>query len=462
LCFIIVFIIIVREGSTNRGDFDTSRIQQITSAVATGTFITVACCILFWPISAAKKLRTDLSATLGSYRVLLKLLTKTFLLDDDLPEFKANRTLQTAIEAHQGSFTALQKSLKEAKLETFWNNEVRGRSNEYDMIVKSMQRLAQHMGGLRSSCGIQFEMMGSEATQRYKEMARKKRLNASFKAASNALFFTSNVSRSIKVNSKTSNQNAFDRLSKSYIPPSNLDMPDQSWNVRPGYRRKKLQDEMRRQKTMFFKSDDDFGLLRNNSYTNRDVGSSSDHHHQTLNNQTEQTNSSNVTTDAGESGTALFDFIQTIRSPMKSLAYTCKQTLYHLQANFDPVTKKGAWYYYRNSSSRSIPSMEMLKKNLEKAISIFETAQKQAVAKLYRQRMKQTGDPSDISSIFSEDVFLVYFFVFNMTEFANELITLVNTVNKLNEAGQKPISLFTWLVQSIKKKLKGSDNGKLF
>lgn len=57
LCFIIIFIIVVREGSVNRGDFDTTRIEQITSAVATGTLVTVSCCILFWPVSASKKLK---------------------------------------------------------------------------------------------------------------------------------------------------------------------------------------------------------------------------------------------------------------------------------------------------------------------------------------------------------------------------------------------------------------------
>jgi uncharacterized membrane protein YccC len=56
LCFIIIFIILVREGSANEGDFDTQRIQEYTTAVATGTIITLAVCFLVWPISAAKKL----------------------------------------------------------------------------------------------------------------------------------------------------------------------------------------------------------------------------------------------------------------------------------------------------------------------------------------------------------------------------------------------------------------------
>ncbi|OAD05717.1 hypothetical protein MUCCIDRAFT_34259, partial [Mucor lusitanicus CBS 277.49] len=353
LCFITIFIIVVREGSVNRGDFDTTRIEQITTAVATGTLITVACCVVFWPVSAAKKLKKDVDATLASYRVLLKLLTKTFLLDDDLPEFKANRTLQTAIQSHQASFTALQKSLKEAKLETVWNSEVRGRAAEYDAVIKSMQRLSQHMGGLRSSCGIQFEIMGSEATKQYKEMSR----------------------------TSSSKQGALPKLNE---------------------------DE-----------------------------------------------------DAEEDSASLINFIQTMRPPLKSFAYTCKQTLYHLQTSFSTSSSSNTWLPRSMSRKRTTPSLTVLKANLEKAIALFETAQKQAIQKLYQSRVdyiiSHTPDNANveteaIGSVLGEEVILVYFYVFNMTEFARELITLVDAVEKLNQAGEKCPGIWTWLVSSIKRR----------
>ncbi|KAG1503778.1 hypothetical protein G6F54_001436 [Rhizopus delemar] len=397
LCFITIFIIVVREGSVNRGDFDTSRIEQITSAVATGTLITVACCVIFWPSSAAKKLKKDVDAALASYRVLLKLLTKTFLLDDDLPEFKANRTLQAAIQSHQASFTALQKSLKEAKLETFWNSEVRGKTEEYDQVVKSMQRLAQHMGGLRSSCGIQFEIMGSETTQHYKEMTRSK------------------------------------RKLKEMPPKTKLastdNLADVNWNVRPGYRRRKLQEEMRRQRSLM----------------TADV----------LNQFLEErpsTSKIQVEEEKNESSRSalLVDFIQTIRPPLKSLAYTCKQTIYHLQSSFATSDTKP-----RSTHSAS-PSLGLLKTNLQKAITLFETSQKNAIQKLYRIRLQhmrknKSTEEEAVGTILGEDVFLVYFFVFNMTEFAKELISLVDAVKKLNEAKKKNVGLFSWIWMCIKK-----------
>ncbi|KAG1448529.1 hypothetical protein G6F56_008915 [Rhizopus delemar] len=284
LCFIIIFIIVVREGSANKGDFDTTRIEQITFAVATGTLITVSCCILFWPISASKKLRKEFEATLTSYKVLLKLLTKTFLLDDDLPEFTANQSLQTAIESHRTTFTSLEKSLKEAKLEV-WNTEIHSCITEYEEVVKSMQRLAQSMGGIKSSCGLQFEW-----------------------------------------------------IKKNYKVKSDRQI-------------KKHKD--------------------------------------------------------------LTDFVHSIRQPLKSLAFTCKQTLLHLQVEFSDLPRTG-------------PSDDTLIDNLQKAMVLFDVSQKKAMERLNRKRYVPT-----------DDVFLVYFFVFNMLEFARDLSSLVESVRSLSLAKEK-------------------------
>ncbi|KAL9547369.1 hypothetical protein MBANPS3_006191 [Mucor bainieri] len=456
LCFITIFIIVVREGSVNRGDFDTTRIEQITTAVATGTLITVACCVIFWPVSAAKKLKKDVDATLASYRVLLKLLTKTFLLDDDLPEFKANRTLQTAIQSHQASFTALQKSLKEAKLETVWNSEVRGRAAEYDAVIKSMQRLAQHMGGLRSSCGIQFEIMGSEATKQYKEMSRKRKKEKAsqkgpFSTASAAIFGTARGSAF--ANSERRRSAA--KLSQSFVPASTIN--DTNWNVRAGYRRRKLQDEMRRQRTFVSKSDDRFDAFLNSkpSTSYADIAARG-----TAKPSSSSSSSSLPKVDDQEDSASLINFIQTMRPPLKSFAYTCKQTLYHLQTSFSTSSSSNTWLP-RMSRKRTTPSLSVLKANLEKAIALFETAQKQAIQRLYQSRVdyiiSHTPDSANvesdaIGSVLGEEVILVYFYVFNMTEFARELITLVDAVEKLNQAGERCPSVWSWLVSSIQRR----------
>ncbi|KAI8136713.1 Fusaric acid resistance protein-like-domain-containing protein [Fennellomyces sp. T-0311] len=355
LCFIIISIIVVREGSANRGNFDISRISEITSAVATGTVITVLCCIFFWPESAVTKLKKDIEATLVSYRVLLKLLTKTFLLDDDLPQFEANSELQQAIESHRSSFTSLQKSLMEAKLEMGFRKDSMERAKQYDDIIFSMHRLAQYVGGLRSSCGIQFERIGGAEGA---------------KQAMSAGLHTSNRRRKPEQNDS-----------------------DGVWNIRAGYHRRKFQEEIRRQKTML-----------------------DDHQHHLHRSMSTPHNSTHAVivlhpTAREEESTSLVDFIQTIRQPLKSLAYTCKRTLYHLQTDFEGKNTK------------------KLEHNMSKALALFEVSQRQAVRNLYRHH--HAGPNNGIVYVPREDSFLVYFFLFNMVEFAHELIHLVDAVDKL-------------------------------
>lgn len=289
--------------------------------------------------------RRDLEATLLSYKVLLKLLTKTFLLDTDLPEFKANGSLKTAIDSHRASFTSLQKSLQEAKLEVIWNDEIRGCTTEYDAVVKSMQRLAQSVGGLRSSCGLQFELMQQDQYQPG----------------------TSRAASSTK---------------------------KETWNIKADHHRQKFEGEMKRQ---------------------RDHGSSK------------------------KEESVLTEFIHTIRQPLKSLAYTCKQTILHLQNGFSSQPRTGG------------PNYETLKNNLVKAIALFEVSQRQAVKRLNRHRLRYHHQQDYAPN---EEVFLVYFFVFNMIEFARELISLVESVQALSIAKQKKRTLWALIAQLFKKKPK--------
>jgi hypothetical protein len=59
---------------------------------------------------------------------------------------------------HRTVFTSLTKNLSEAKYEHY----VRGTEQEYELekkLVDCMQRLAQHLGGLRSAASTQFSLL---------------------------------------------------------------------------------------------------------------------------------------------------------------------------------------------------------------------------------------------------------------------------------------------------------------
>ncbi|KAI8074046.1 Fusaric acid resistance protein-like-domain-containing protein [Gongronella butleri] len=394
LCFIIIFIIVVREGSANKGDFDTTRIQEIYEAIAIGAIITITSCAVFWPSSASKKLRNNIDTALSSYRILLKLLTKTFLLDDDLPEFKANRTLQKAIDDHRASFTALQKSLQEARFERVWNGHMRKHEADYAHIVENMERLAQYMGGLRSSCGLQFEFANQQDPQTNGAAAPKSSTHATETSPLLARQAT----------------NASSRQMKRGLTRSRTQQQD-SWNIRAGFRRRKIQDQLKRTRTLE-RSRSMMHYAATDVSDDAPLGLRSDSFENNVFDEPWTVQDDQFTT-----------YISSIKKPLKSLAYTCKQTLYHLQTRFATRPSSSA-----NDKLR-IPTIATLRANLNKAIALFEVSQRRALHHLHQQKQENQGP--------TEQVFLVYFFVFNMVEFARHLVKLVDAVGRLEQPPQR-------------------------
>ncbi|CAO3609468.1 unnamed protein product [Mucor hiemalis] len=405
LAFIILFTVIVKQGSGNEAEFDFKIITETFGIVAIGTIISVAVCVLIWPMSASKKLRSNIDSSLSSTRILLKLLTKTFLLDSNLPEFTANKTLETAIKSHRTSFTALKPALKQAKLE-FYNLELQLHANGYDKIVESIERLAQHVGGLRSSCGLQVEVM--------QQSGRKQ------------------------------NYGAVDPISL------NKSRKEAYYNVKAGPQRKKMESELKREREV---SQEEQTVISPTSYF--DLISSN-----AMNDQTKS--KEDVKPEKKEKEDALEQFIRTVRSPMKSLAFTCKQTIVHLQARFMQKT------------TQSTPSFAMLRQNLASAIELFEKSQHQALMKFYQRRLrkynKNANGADNLHSVFLtqqqfpvEDVFLVYFFVFCLLEFAKELMTLVDSVQLVfenMEESDSTLSVFAWIKYLFRSKKTDGIHGK--
>ncbi|KAI8150419.1 Fusaric acid resistance protein-like-domain-containing protein [Fennellomyces sp. T-0311] len=308
LAFIILLSTLVREPSPDRNRLydPIIVIRQLFVLVAIGTVISVAVCLCLWPVTATKKLKSDINDSLQSLRVLLKLLTKTFLLDGDLPNFTANNQLKEAIKTHQSGFKSLKQSLMNAKREHPHSMQ------SYDEIVSSLQRLDRHIGGLRSSCGLQFEVM------------------------------------------------------------------QQQFNIKADDQRRKMEHELRREKS----------------------------HHDDE--------------EPDESG-ELVQFIKTVRQPMKSLAYTCKQTIIHLQTQFG------------TTAASPPPSFRRLRQNLVAAMNLFEDSLHHALSRMYNRRNYSDLHVQLMKEFPADNIYLVYFFVFSMLEFAKELTILVNAAEKAAE-----------------------------
>ncbi|KAI8375782.1 Fusaric acid resistance protein-like-domain-containing protein [Blakeslea trispora] len=316
LACIILIIVIVRQGSGNEAKFNMDIILETCVIVAIGSFISFAVCVLVWPMTATRKLKTNMDSNLSSMRTMLKLLTKTFLLDQDTSDTNLESTYK-----HNTSFTTLRPVLKEAQLE-FYCLEMMRHSQGYACVIESLERLAQHMNGLKSSCGLQGDLKGAQKATHYGTMQ------------------------------------------------SSLSTPSKSTESHEG-----------------------------------------------------QENTTSFRKEQEESA----QLIRSIRSPIKSLAYTCKQTMLHLQAYItqDPTEK---------------PSLYLLRQNLTSAIDLFEVSQNQALLRFYQKRFSSQADNHHLHSLFMtqtdvpmNEVYRVYFFVFCLLELAKELLVLLECVQYISE-----------------------------
>jgi hypothetical protein len=152
------------------GGFHT--LMGVSTIVVCGSLVTNVVCYVIWPQTATENLQNNMTKTLDSFSTLLSMLTNGFLLENDNFIRKTGiEKVQKAVENHQSSFTSLKKNLAEAKKEWLDNGErastrVLGmvpsrrnlRKRAYEDAVDSLNRLAQHLNGLRSSTRLQYDL----------------------------------------------------------------------------------------------------------------------------------------------------------------------------------------------------------------------------------------------------------------------------------------------------------------
>ncbi|EGG02122.1 uncharacterized protein MELLADRAFT_91665 [Melampsora larici-populina 98AG31] len=153
---VISSVIITREGSIHYGYIDFEKSLIYSEIIVIGMFISNLVCLGFWRGSATTRLQKDIDKTLDSFSTLLGMLTKTFLLDESI--YTDQESLMESIDRHHASFTSLKSSLDAASYE-FFEPRIQKSQASYQELVASMNRLAQHLTGLRSGCGLQYELM---------------------------------------------------------------------------------------------------------------------------------------------------------------------------------------------------------------------------------------------------------------------------------------------------------------
>lgn len=141
---------VVREGGLET-------LLQVSFIILIGSTISNVVCFCLWRQTATKKFRDDMHKTIDSFSTLLSTLVCSFLLEE--PPTKSVEKLHKAVQNHQTSFTSLKSNLSDAKTEMTPSHIASGNlSKAYEDAVDSMNRLAQHLNGLRSGSKFQYDI----------------------------------------------------------------------------------------------------------------------------------------------------------------------------------------------------------------------------------------------------------------------------------------------------------------
>jgi uncharacterized membrane protein YccC len=154
---VILFTVVVKEGGI-------AKLAEVLLIVVIGATISNVICFVLWPSSAIDRLQDSCAKTLDSFDTLLSLLGATFLLESPTGNNATYATLDKAVKSHNESFTKLKADLAEAQHEHIIDGRMStDQRHRYAAVIDSLQKLAQHLTGMRSGTELQLELL--EASQ---------------------------------------------------------------------------------------------------------------------------------------------------------------------------------------------------------------------------------------------------------------------------------------------------------
>ncbi|KAF7175333.1 hypothetical protein CNMCM7691_007924 [Aspergillus felis] len=156
LASLALITVLTKEGAVQSGDLSFTKVVQVLKMVIMGVTAAMAVSFLIFPISARKKLRSNLAIVTETLAIMLALITDSFLSGSE-EELQTAEFLNAA-ERHKKAYAQLDKLVREAKLEHF----VVGTEKEYRLeknLVRWVQDITHNMGGLRSAASLQFQLL---------------------------------------------------------------------------------------------------------------------------------------------------------------------------------------------------------------------------------------------------------------------------------------------------------------
>ncbi|KAK4195641.1 Fusaric acid resistance protein-like-domain-containing protein [Triangularia verruculosa] len=148
--------VVTKETAVLTGVFSNQKIVQILKMFFLGVSATTAVNLLVWRVSATSLLRETMTKSSTSLGDMLALITGGFLSGSE--EDVTSGEFAAASAAYNRVYPQMIKNLRESKFERY----LQGEEKLYQLdraVVRSMERLAQSIGGLRSAANTQFALL---------------------------------------------------------------------------------------------------------------------------------------------------------------------------------------------------------------------------------------------------------------------------------------------------------------
>ncbi|KAE8391729.1 Fusaric acid resistance protein-like-domain-containing protein [Aspergillus alliaceus] len=149
-------IVLTKEGAVQRGDVSLGKVSQVLAMLLMGIGVTMTVSFFVLPVSAAKRLRSNLGILAASTAIMQSVITESFIQRTERD--MQGREFVSASADLQKAHKQLEKFLRETKLEHY----VEGREKEYifeAQLVRWARDIIHTLGALHSSARLGWETL---------------------------------------------------------------------------------------------------------------------------------------------------------------------------------------------------------------------------------------------------------------------------------------------------------------
>lgn len=179
-----IITIITKEGSVHNSVFSTEKVVQYLKILFMATVITTFVNLALWPVWARHGLRKSMRTASISLGRMLAMISSGFL--SGAEEEFTSKSFMEASTTYTATLALMNKNARESKYEYYFLGQEQTYRQD-KAVLKSIENLAQSIGGLRSAANTQFELLKEISTGP---------LSANIPASPNSNVFSTSFGRS--------------------------------------------------------------------------------------------------------------------------------------------------------------------------------------------------------------------------------------------------------------------------